>query len=135
MKIKIHTNDQAESTFNPVIRKSPVHPPSAADHSTTPQLHHSNSHYWRTEPAPGVDPALARQRPSYAFQYVFCLSTTGQPVAITRKVPHEKYPRPYWGPIRTAWFGCGKIETKRHETLQGAKKFVERKFTRTPRQK
>jgi len=92
-------------------------------HSASPPLLPPNPHFWRTEPATGVDPTLARRRPSFAAQHILCLARTGEALGMTRRVPGAFY--------RTAWFTCGQIKTKRHQTLQGAKRFLERTFTRT----
>jgi len=85
-------------------------------------IRHSQ-HYWRTEPATGVDPILAQRRPSFAVQHILCLARTGQALGMTRRVPGGFY--------RTAWFSCGQIKTKRHVVLKSAKSFLERTFTRT----
>ncbi len=79
--------------------------------------------YWRTEPATGVDPALAKRRPSFAWQHLYYLGRTDEPLGLIRRLPG-------WG-FRTVWFSAGQIERKRHETLASARKFLERKFTRT----
>ena len=83
----------------------------------------SSPHFWRTEPATGVDPILAQRRPSFAVQHILCLARTGQALGMTRRVPGGFY--------RTAWFSCGQIKTKRHVVLKSAKSFLERTFTRT----
>jgi len=91
----------------------------------------SPAHYWRRQPAADVDPLLARTHPSYAFQYQLCLRATDAPVGMLRRVPRGRWKTHSWGPISTAWFTGGHIETKRHQTIDAARKFLERKFTRT----
>src|SRR5258706_1823284 len=90
-----------------------------------------SSHFWRVEPVTDIDPQLARKRPKFSVQYLFCLRATDQPVGLIRRIPPARCRIGCLGPIRTAWCSGDQIETKNHYTLQGAKKFLERKFTRT----
>ena len=98
--------------------------------SSNPQ---PNGNYWLTEPATDVDPSLIARRPSFGLMHIYYHGTTGQPLGMIRKVPPGGFPsKPYiCGNFRTAWFSCGQIETKSHWGLDAAKKFLQRKFTRT----
>ena len=93
----------------------------------------STANYWLTEPATDVDPVLVSRRPSFGLMHIYYHGTTGQPLGMIRKVPPGGFPaKPYiCGRFRTAWFSCGQIETKNHWGLDAAKKFLQRKFTRT----
>jgi hypothetical protein len=91
-------------------------------HNPTIQPSTSPNHYWLTEPAPNVDPALAKRSPWYAVQHVFCRRDTGELAGIIRRLKGE---------FKTAWFSGNSVTVKRHYTLRAAKKFLERQFTRT----
>jgi hypothetical protein len=86
------------------------------------ELSNSPNHYWRTEPAPHVDPSLVKRSIWYAVQHVFCRRDTGELVGIIRRFPSQ---------FKTAWFSGNSVTVKRHFSLQAAKKFLERQFTRT----
>jgi hypothetical protein len=100
-----HTIIQILQTTNP-----------ATEPSTSPL------HFWRIEPAPNVDPALAKRSPWYSVQHVFCRRDTGEIVGIMRRLK---------GQFKTAWFSGNGVTVKRHYGMQAAKKFLERQFTRT----
>jgi hypothetical protein len=92
-------------------------------HSITPILPSTTpTHFWRIEPAPHVDPALAKRSPWYSIQHVFCRRDTGEIVGIVRRLK---------GQFKTAWFSGNSVTVKRHFSMQAAKKFLERQFTRT----
>jgi len=92
--------------------------------TTNPATQPSTSplHFWRVEPAPNVDPALAKRSPWYSVQHVFCRRDTGEIVGIMRRLKGE---------FKTAWFSGNSVTVKRHYSMQAAKKFLERQFTRT----
>jgi len=93
----------------------------------------STANYWLTEPATDVDPALIARRPSFGTIYIYYHGTTSQALGMIRKVPPGGFPgKPrVCGSFRTAWFSGDQIETKSHWGLDAAKKFLQRKFTRT----
>jgi len=92
--------------------------------TTNPAIQPSTSplHFWRIEPAPHVDPALAKRSPWYSVQHVFCRRDTSEIVGIMRRLKGE---------FKTAWFSGNGVTVKRHYSMQAAKKFLERQFTRT----
>jgi len=79
-------------------------------------------HLWRIEPVSNVDPALAKRSPWYTLQHAFYRRDTNDLVGIIRRLKGE---------FKTAWFSGNGVTVKRHYTLQSAKKFLERQFTRT----
>jgi len=90
-----------------------------------------HTHFWTTEPATDIDPVMAKRRPCLAHQFVLRHRPTGQVVGIVRKLPRERWRDGCRGPYRTAWFSCGQIQTKRHESCTSARNFLARQFTRT----
>jgi hypothetical protein len=89
-------------------------------------------HYWKQEINLHLGSQSAKAR-SFATQHILCLSATGQPVGMIRRVPPRcPNTKPiYCGRFRTAWFTCGQVAAKSHSSLQAAKAFLERKFTRS----
>jgi hypothetical protein len=105
--------------------------PQGAQAGTKITTSSSPHHYWQKEPAPGVSPELAKQRPGYAYQYLLYSHVTGQPVGMVRRVPRDRWPHDCWGPIRTAWVSGDEIKTIRHHSMEAARNFLQRQFTRT----
>jgi hypothetical protein len=95
------------------------------------QVEVSPTHFWSVEPVTDLPPELIKKAPSYGQQHKLCLRCTGEPVGMVRRVPPELRTEYYSGPVRTAWISGDEVEAKRHETIQAAKNFLERKFTRT----
>src|SRR6266568_1313385 len=91
--------------------------PQALD--TRPSTLDTQPHFWLVAPVTDIDPQLARKRPKFALQYLFCLRATNQPVGLIRRIPPAQCRTGCWGPIRTAWISGDQIETKNHYTLQG----------------
>jgi hypothetical protein len=100
----------------------PVKIPASQIENPKSKIQNLPSHFWRTEPAPHVDPALLKRSPWYAVQHVFCRRDTGELVGIIRRLPSQ---------FKTAWFSGNGVTVKRHYSFQAAKKFLERQFTRT----